>query len=255
VWNLLANAVKFTGRGGRVDVQIRRAGPAADIIISDNGQGISSEFLPFAFDRFRQADSSPSRRHGGLGLGLALVRQIVELHGGTASVHSDGSDRGSTFTVHLPVSEGSRPAPRLTDTPDTVTLKGVAVLVVDDNDDSRELLRTAIREYGARVHAVQSTDEALRVMEEGRFKPDVLVSDIGLPGIDGFELIRRIRAQGTTRALPAIAVTAYADPEDRIRALIAGYQTHLPKPVDLAVLAAAIAGLVPAKPRPCPQPA
>jgi CheY-like chemotaxis protein len=255
VWNLLSNAVKFTDTGGAIDVHICRSSDGADVVVRDSGQGIHAEFLPFVFDRFRQADSSPSRRHGGLGLGLALVRQIVELHGGTATAASHGQGRGSTFTIHLPAAAtGARLAPRLVADAGEVTLAGVGVLVVDDNADSRELLSTALRDYGAQVEAVESTSAAMTLLHEAPVRPEILVSDIGMPGSDGFELIRRLRADPATKDLPAIAVTAYANPEDRIRALVAGYQTHIPKPVDLNVLAVAVAALVPRRPRPTTQP-
>jgi signal transduction histidine kinase/ActR/RegA family two-component response regulator len=245
VWNLMSNAVKFTPRRGRIDVRVARDDSGVAIEVRDSGEGISREFLPYVFDRFRQADASASRRHGGLGLGLALVRQIVELHGGTVAVESPGRDRGATFTLHLPTTTASaRPArPQPASEP---SLKGRTVLLVDDNADGSELLATALRGYGARVQAVTSADEALRVLARPTNPPDVLVSDVGMPGTDGYELIRRVRQSKSpaSRSLPAIAVTAYANPEDRVRALSAGYQTHLPKPVDPRAVASAIARLL-----------
>jgi len=197
------------------------------------------------FDRFRQADASASRRHGGLGLGLALVRQIVELHGGSVAAESGGSNRGARFRVRLPIGAGGVLRPRVS-TDEPVTLHGVNVLVVDDNDDGRELLVAALREYGADVRAVKSADEALQALMAASFEPDVLVSDVGMPDLDGYDLVRRLRQiEGAHREMPAIAVTAYANPEDRIRAFVAGFQSHLPKPVDTAVLAATIASLTP----------
>ena len=243
VWNLMSNAVKFTEPGGRVDVQITEAGGIVELTVRDTGQGIARDFLPYLFDRFRQADASASRRHGGLGLGLALVRQIVELHGGSVTASSSGVKRGSALTVRLPLasSQMTMPAPSV----EPVTLKGIHVLIVDDNADGREMLQTALRDYGAIVHVAASSSEALDLLNHD-LAPDVLISDIGMPEADGYEFIRRVRTAGkaTTRLLPAIAVTAYANPEDRIRATVAGYQAHLSKPVDAALVAASIASLV-----------
>lgn len=243
VWNLMANAVKFTDSGGRVDAQISNSAGSAELTIRDTGQGIARDFLPYLFDRFRQADASASRRHGGLGLGLALVRQIVELHGGSVSASSAGESRGSTFVVRLPIAAGTVVVQLPTAEP--VTLKGIHVLIVDDNADGREMLMTALREYGAAVRGAASSVEALAALDkDGTI--DVVISDIGMPDTDGYEFIRRVRTAGDarTRLLPAIAVTAYANPEDRIRATVAGYQAHLAKPVDSALVAASIAALV-----------
>ena len=243
VWNLLSNAIKFTEPGGRVDVQIESVNGNAELTVRDTGQGIARDFLPYLFDRFRQADASASRRHGGLGLGLALVRQIVELHGGTVTASSAGVSRGSAFTVRLPIASTqlTTPPPAV----EVVTLKGIHVLIVDDNADGREMLQTALRDYGATVHVAASTEEAMNLLDS-KLAPDVLISDIGMPDADGYEFIRRVRTapSSATRLLPAIAVTAYANPEDRIRATVAGYQAHLAKPVDSALVAASIASLV-----------
>jgi signal transduction histidine kinase/CheY-like chemotaxis protein len=245
VWNLLSNAVKFTEPGGRVTVVIRRDGDEIEIAVADNGEGITREFLPYVFDRFRQADSSTSRRHGGLGLGLALVRQIVELHGGRVTVQSDGARRGSSFSVRLPAASGSADVPMPADEA-PVTLEGVAVLIVDDNEESRELLAVALEQYGARVRVAQSVEAALKSVRGGEGPPDVLISDVAMPFVDGYELVRRLRTmEHPYRDMPAIAVTAYANADDRIRALVAGFQRHLPKPVDHGVLAATVASLVP----------
>jgi len=250
VWNLMANAVKFTETGGTIRLELARVGPNVRLSVRDTGQGISPDFLPYVFDRFRQADASASRRHGGLGLGLALVRQIVELHGGAVGVDSRGVKQGSTFWVTLPAVSGIGAQQRLPAeaSAEPVTLNGVAILIVDDETDARELLVAMLEEYGARVRAVDSADAALRILgaDGDGFAPDVLVSDIGMPGTDGFALVREIRKSPSEqiRKLPAIAVTAYANPEDRVRALVAGYQNHVPKPVDANVLAAAIAKLV-----------
>jgi PAS domain S-box-containing protein len=252
VWNLLSNAVKFTEPGGRVDAQVSSSGAFVDLTVRDTGQGIARDFLPYLFDRFRQADASASRRHGGLGLGLALVRQIAELHGGSVSAVSAGPSLGSTFVVRIPRASGQMEPPVAPTEP--VTLKGIHILIVDDNADGREMLRTALRDYGATVRVAASSAEALVILEE-KPAPDVVISDIGMPDSDGYEFIRRVRtsANAATRLLPAIAVTAYANPEDRIRATVAGYQAHLAKPVDAALVASSIAALV-SKPRPVPKP-
>ena len=248
IWNLLSNAVKFTEPDGRIEVEIATSGDSVLLRVRDSGVGITSDFLPFVFDRFRQADASASRRHGGLGLGLALVRQIVELHGGTVAVESLGHEKGTTFTIKLPAASAPSKGTELREssarTP--VTLKGVSVLLVDDNADGRELLTTALREYGARVKAVASATAALDALADENFMPDVLVSDVGMPGLNGYDLIRQLRSSTSPRwrQLPALAVTAYANPEDRIRALVAGYQAHLPKPIDPAVVATSISTLV-----------
>ena len=251
IWNLMSNAIKFTDPGGRVDVRVSVVGSTVEMMVRDTGEGISRDFLPYLFDRFRQADSSASRRHGGLGLGLALVRQIIELHGGSVLAESAGAGRGATFFLRIPLAgEGSQSVRHDTRDAGPVTLKGVSVLVVDDNDDGREMLSTVLREYGAKVKSVATSREAFELLQDSRFKPDVLISDIGMPDTDGYEFIRRLRTSPdkTTRQIPAIAVTAYANPEDRIRAVVAGFQAHLPKPVDPALVAASVAGLVRLKP-------
>ena len=247
IWNLLSNAVKFTDAGGQIKLEIGRVGPNVRLSVRDTGQGISPDFLPYVFDRFRQADASASRRHGGLGLGLALVRQIVELHGGTVGADSRGVQQGATFWVTLPaVRHLGVSAPTAEAAADPVTLIGVKVLIVEDETDARELLVAILEEYGARVRAVESAAAALGILDGDGFMPDVLVSDVGMAGTDGLALVRELRSRpsGRNRTLPAIAVTAYANPEDRVRALVAGYQNHVPKPVDANVLAAAIAKLV-----------
>lgn len=246
VWNVMSNGLKFTPTDGTVDVSLKRSGSMVEIIVADTGQGISGEFLPYVFDRFRQADSSASRRHGGLGLGLALTRQIVELHGGSIDVQSAGADKGSTFTIRLPVADrlnqtATVPAAEL----DDKSLAGIMVLLVDDSDDGREMLEVALRGYGATVLAVDSAESAVQALLPGRLAPDVLVSDVGMPGRDGYELIRRVRSlAGAPGRIPAIAVTAYADPEDRIHALAAGFQMHLSKPVEPSRVAESVRTLV-----------
>jgi PAS domain S-box-containing protein len=247
VWNLLSNAVKFTGPGGRIDVRLSRTDTGVELSVRDSGEGIERDFLPFIFDRFRQADASASRRHGGLGLGLALVRQIVELHGGTVSANSGGKGLGTTITVRIPETDLAVHTPRRAgETGSSLRLNGIVVLLVDDNEDGRDMLAAALRGYGAAVESVGTADEALHRLADRQFMPHILVSDIGMPGVDGYEFIRRVRSSAVAerRALPAIAVTAYANPEDRIRALAAGYQLHVAKPIDAAGVAAAIASLI-----------
>lgn len=255
VWNLLANAVKFTPKGGRVDVQLERIDSGVvQIRVSDNGGGITAEFLPYVFERFRQADSSTTRSHGGLGLGLAIVRQLVELHGGTVSVESPGIGQGAKFIVNLPmkvvaVEKSSTPKPLAPAADAKVTnnslpiLEGVRVLVVDDEADTRHLLKTILGQYGAQVMAVASTFEALIALQQ--FHPNILVSDIGMPEQDGYALIRQLRSleQEQGGRIPAVALTAYATAEDRTQALLAGFQLHVPKPVNPAELAAVVANL------------
>jgi PAS domain S-box-containing protein len=255
VWNLIANAVKFTSKGGRVQARLERVASHVEIVVSDTGQGISTEFLPYVFDRFRQADATTTRRYGGLGLGLAIVRHLAEMHGGTVRADSPGEGMGATFTVNLPLiaalaesrdperahptsggSVLSVPSPRL---------DGVSVLVVDDEPDTREMLKVMIEQFGAEVRASASSDHALQLLRGWR--PDVIVSDIEMPDEDGYELIRKVRqaeVKNGFRQVPAVALTAYARVEDRLRALSAGYQMHIAKPAEPAELAVVIASLV-----------
>ena len=234
VWNLLTNAVKFTGRGGEVTVTALRRGDHVEIAVADNGIGIREEFLPFVFDRFRQQDSSTTRVHSGLGLGLAIVRHLVEAHGGTVEASSAGDGAGATFRVALPVPESS-PAPGAEDAAaparDPSALAALRVLVVEDDADSRDLYRVILESRGASVAAVATTAAAWRALVTA--PTDVLVCDIGLPGEDGYSLVRRLRSDTAAgvRAIPAVALTAYAAPEDADRARAAGFQVHLPKPV------------------------
>jgi CheY-like chemotaxis protein len=240
VWNLLSNAVKFTPVDGWVKVELVRERSSAVIRVSDNGQGIGADLLPHVFERFRQGDSSSTRQHGGLGLGLAIARHLVELHGGTVEAHSAGADQGATFTVSLPVL-ALRPGPAKVERPRTPqpwqapgrsALTGLRVLVVDDEADAREMLTLVLARTGAEVTAVGSVREALDAMEEWR--PNVLVSDVGMPGEDGYALIQRVRGLSPDRGglVPAVALTAYARAEDRTRILASGFQMHVPKPVD-----------------------
>ena len=260
MWNLLSNAIKFTPKGGRVDVRVRVANGDAEISVGDTGAGISPEFLPHVFDRFRQADSTSTRSHGGLGLGLAIVRHLVDLHGGTVHAESAGTGRGATFVVSLPLRElreepaaatvalarPRAPAPGVGLEP-AFDLRGLRVLL--------EAIATVLGVAGAEVRSAGSTAAALEVL--ATWRPDVLVSDIGLPGEDGYTLLRRVRAleeEGGAR-LPAVALTAYAQAEDRIRALTAGFQVHVTKPVEPRAFLEVLAGLRAAYPRPAGTPA
>src|SRR5689334_9136355 len=246
VWNLLANAIKFTPKGGDVQVRLERNDSHALITVSDSGQGIASELLPHVFERFRQADSSNTRSNGGLGLGLSIVRQLVELHRGTVTAESSGENEGTTFRVMLPL-------PSLPEVPNTAektdpknkqrspttaqhSLNGLRVLVVDDEQDTRELVAAVLTTHGAEVVPVGSAIEALAQMERQRF--DLLISDIGMPEMNGYELISRIRQLGEEHGgrTPAMALTAYAGVDDRKRALAAGYERHIPKPFVAAEL-------------------
>jgi len=248
VWNLASNAVKFTPKAGRVEVRLNRVDSQVQLSVRDNGKGISADFLPYVFDRFRQADSTSTRKYGGLGLGLAIVRHLVELHGGTVHAESSGPDQGATFTVRLPLMEErteparSRPAAEGGHA-GGVRLDGVKVLVVDDELDMRDFLSVSLRQYGADVTAIASVGEAVEALE--RERPDVLVSDIGMPGEDGYALIRKIRALGPERGgqVPAAALTGFAHGEDTSRVLSAGYQVHLPKPVEPSQLAQVVGTL------------
>ncbi|HKP87671.1 MAG TPA: ATP-binding protein, partial [Blastocatellia bacterium] len=259
VWNLLTNAIKFTSKGGHVQTQLQRIDSYFEITVSDTGPGIDEDFLPYVFDRFRQADSTAARKHGGLGLGLAIVRHLVELHGGTVKVDNRAEGHGAVFTVVLPVMvvrKGTGPSAMdseraYSSVSETAlvysppALDGLRVMVVDDEADARELLAGMLSQYGAEVKTCSSAGEALEMLE--RYKPDVLVSDIGMPGEDGYALIKKVRALESERSgrIPAVALTAYARAEDRIRALTAGYNMHVPKPVEpteLAIVIASVSG-------------
>ena len=247
-WNLLANAIKFTPSGGRVEVNVGRDDSYFRIELKDTGQGISPSFLSQMFDRFRQADSTTTRSHGGLGIGLALVRHIVELHGGEVSAESPGLNQGSTFRVRLPVVAPPALAEKLTveveEEEFVADLTGSKILLVDDEMDAREVLFETLSAAGALVECAASMHEALSVLD--RWMPDALISDIAMPGGDGFELIQAIRSSTleSRSGLKAIAVTAYARQEDRSRALAAGFQRYLAKPVEPAQLIRAVAELV-----------
>jgi PAS domain S-box-containing protein len=250
VWNLLSNAIKFTPRGGKVQVVLERVNSHIEVSVADTGIGIAAEFLPYVFERFRQADATTTRKFGGLGLGLSIVKHLVELHGGTVRLQSAGEGLGTTFTVRLPLavvrrSVGEEPrrhprAPREASQDYRVAdLSGLRVLVVDDEPDARELLRQVLADCGAEVIAAAGAAEALALLT--RERPQLLVSDIGMPEADGYELLKRVRALG--ERLPAIALTAFARSEDRTRALRAGFLVHVAKPVEPSELVATVAAV------------
>jgi signal transduction histidine kinase/ActR/RegA family two-component response regulator len=246
VWNLASNAVKFTARGGRVDVTVDERKETIQIAVSDTGVGIDPAFLPYVFDRFRQGDSSTTRAQGGLGLGLAIVRHLVDLHGGSVSADSAGRNQGTRFVVTLPARQPRVVAavPPMPITPGLPTLRGVRVLVVDDDADARELLQLVLESADAEVWAVDAATKALDALAS--FRPHVVIADIAMPGLDGYDLLRRIRDMDPTRsALPVIAVTAYASDDDSRRALAAGFARHIGKPVDHDVLIKNVAEVVP----------
>jgi PAS domain S-box-containing protein len=255
VWNLLSNAVKFTPKGGRVQVVLEKVNSHVEIAVSDTGEGISPDFLPHVFERFQQADQKMDRMHAGLGLGLAIVRHIVELHGGTVHAESPGAGQGAVFTVKLPLiviartaGEAQRRHPgapgEAAEERAYPSLDGVRVLLVDDDPDSNEVVRTLLASCGAEVEVAASTAQALQTLEG--FRPDVLVSDIGMPAQDGYALIRSVRGRdgGRLGRLPAVALTAYTSVEDRVRLFSAGFQAHLTKPFDPAELVAVVASVV-----------
>ncbi len=254
VWNLLSNAIKFTPKDGKVQIVVERVNSHIEISVADTGVGIKPEFIPHLFERFRQGDASTTRKYGGLGLGLSIVKSLVELHGGTVWVRSAGVDQGTTVTVQLPVTvvhrtptAGERQHPRASDTSPgpfiAEELAGLTVLVVDDHVDARDLVRRVLEDCHAEVFTAGTAEEALALVEA--HKPDVLVSDIGMPDADGFELLRRVRALGPKRGgkVPAIALTAFARSEDRTRALRAGFLVHVSKPVDPSELVATVASV------------
>jgi PAS domain S-box-containing protein len=250
IWNLLSNAVKFTDAGGSISIRLRAEGGNLRLMITDTGQGIDSDFLPHVFERFKQADPSAARRHGGLGLGLALVRELVELHGGTVQAESEGRGHGSTFTVQLPArveaeaeEQGALPMPG-----PSADLEGLRVLVVEDEPDAREIVVHSVADVGATVTAVASASEALAWLRQqsGATLPHVIVADIGMPGSDGFTFLHELRKLPRERggAVPAIAVTAYATSEDRRKVLQAGFEAHVAKPFAPVTLASAIARVI-----------
>lgn len=249
IWNLLTNAVKFTAVDGQVAIQLGRVGSQAQIQVSDTGKGIHLEFLPYVFEYFRQEDSKTTRKFGGLGLGLAIVRHLVELHGGTVHVDSPGEDKGATFTVRLPLLkaetlEREQPISSFSLTLQSSVLTNLRVLLVDDDIDTRDFITFLLEQHQAIVTSVASAYEALRAYEQATF--DLLISDIGMPGMDGYMLIQQIRSQAprSGKPLPAIALTAYAGEYDQQQALRAGFQRHIAKPVEPETLVSAIVGLV-----------
>jgi CheY-like chemotaxis protein len=252
VWNLLSNAVKFTPKGGQVTVRLKREYSSVVIVVSDTGEGIGVEFLPYIFDRFRQAESTTKRQHNGLGLGLAIVRHLVEAHGGTISASSEGRGKGATFTVTFPLlavhrngTDGEHAFYRAgsATTAPAAILEGMRVLVIDDEEDARELLTIALTQSGAEVRTAATVRAALEILEH--WKPNVMVSDIGMPGQDGYDFIRTVRALELERGgtIPALALTGYASAEDAARARLAGYETHMAKPVAPSDLVVAVASL------------
>jgi CheY-like chemotaxis protein/anti-sigma regulatory factor (Ser/Thr protein kinase) len=252
VWNLVSNAVKFTPKGGRIHVSLERVNSHVEIAVSDTGQGVSPEFLPHLFERFQQAETGTNRTHGGLGLGLAIVRHIVELHGGTVFAESPGEGKGTTFTVRLPrmifartAGESDRRHPTAGSLPDLgafSSLSELRVLVVDDEPDSNEVVSTVLSSCGAEVRVAGSAAEALEELRQ--WTPDVIVSDIGMPGEDGYAFIAKVRAQpGETAHIPAIALTAYATTADRIRIFSSGFKAHIIKPIDPGELTAVVASM------------
>jgi PAS domain S-box-containing protein len=250
VWNLVSNAIKFTPRGGVVSVRLRRDGASAELVVADTGKGIPPEFLPHVFDRFRQGDASTTRTQGGLGLGLAIVRHLTELHGGSVEASSDGDGCGATFTIRLPLDDERVESPRAGASGDggiqaerDGQLVGVRVLVIDDEPDARELFRVILAQSGADVRTASSARSALMILDE--WLPEVVVCDIAMPVVDGYAFIAQLRARpdGAGAEIPAAALTAYARMEDRERALAAGYQMHIVKPVDPRELTRAVASL------------
>jgi len=252
IWNLLANAVKFTPRGGKIEVLLQRVDSHLETTVRDTGIGIDAQFLPQVFDRFRQADASTTRSHGGLGLGLSIVKQLVELHGGSVQAMSEGLGQGASFVVSLPLTalhhraEHENPTAPGALTPGPameLNLEGVTILVVDDEPDARALIEQLLRECGAQVHSAASADEALARLEA--LRPDLLLSDIGMPDCDGYQFIQRVRQLPAEHGgkTPAIALTAFARSEDRTRAMLAGYQVHISKPVEPHELLATVASL------------
>ena len=253
LWNLLANAVKFTNRGGKVQVRLERVNSHLEVAVSDTGIGIAPEFLPHVFERFRQADSGIARERGGLGLGLSIARQLTELHGGTIDVSSGGLNQGATFRLKIPlmiIHPVRDDVPRVHPRSDAgaqrravADLRGVSVLAVDDEPDALALVSEVLQAAGARLTTAASAAEALNILDAD--VPDVVVADLGMPHVDGFQFIDRVRRHHNSRVrdVPAAALTAYARSEDRVKALRAGFQMHLAKPIDPAELVTTIAAL------------
>lgn len=253
IWNLLSNAIKFTPKGGQVEVYLERINSYTQIKVSDTGNGISPDFLPYIFERFRQFDSSTTRNYGGLGLGLAIARHLVELHGGTIQAHSEGEGKGTTFIVQLPIKAALTQASTTELKSITIEteiqlsndllLEGLQILVVDDEADARQLLTTILEQSGATVTTAASVREAIEAIYQ--HKPDVLVSDIGMPSEDGYQLIKKVRNLEPLLGgnIPAVALTAYARSDERTKALLAGFQIHIPKQVESNELIAVVASV------------
>jgi signal transduction histidine kinase/ActR/RegA family two-component response regulator len=252
VWNILSNAAKFTPNGGRVEISVSQNTTHVVIQVKDSGPGIDPAFLPYMFERFRQADGSTTRTHGGLGLGLAIVRHLVELHGGTIAVENRDDVSGAIFTIRLPLPSGDLRPEALTGAgslresqPEETSLEGLQILIVDDEQDTLDLINVELTQHGAKITAAASAEDALKALEQKEF--DLLISDIGMPRMDGYDLIRQVREQeaGKDKRIPAVALTAYARIQDRMRAIRAGYSTHIAKPVDaneLVMIVASLAG-------------
>ena len=238
VWNVLSNAAKFTPNGGKVEISVSQTAAHVQIQVKDTGPGIDSSFLPHVFERFRQADGSTTRTHGGLGLGLAIVRHLIELHGGTIAVENSEHQTGAIFTIRLPLPSGELRSEAiwqvrfaLDGSQEHPSLEGLRILVVDDETDTLDLIGMELAQHGAKITSVASAEEALETLAREQIRS--LISDIGMPKIDGYELIRRIRQQedGQGHKLPAVALTAYAQVQDRMQAIMAGFSTHVVKPV------------------------
>jgi signal transduction histidine kinase/ActR/RegA family two-component response regulator len=251
VWNVLSNAAKFTPTGGSIEISVGQTGTHVLITVKDNGPGIDPSFLPHVFERFRQGDGSTTRTHGGLGLGLAIVRHLVELHGGTIGVENREDGQGAVFTIRLPLPSGELRSEMLPGAASQLresagerpNLDGINILIVDDETDALDLITVELAQHGAQVTAVTNAEDALKALAEKNF--EVLISDIGMPKTDGYELMRQIRQQenGTGKRIPAVALTAYARVQDRMQAILAGFSTHIAKPVDANELVTVVASL------------
>jgi len=251
VWNVLSNAAKFTPNGGSVEISVNQTETHVLVQVMDTGPGIDPDFLPHVFERFRQGDGSTTRTQGGLGLGLAIVRHLVELHGGTIAVENRKDDMGAIFTIRLPLPSGGLRYETLANAdaafretqPEQPNLDGLHILIVDDETDALDLITVELAQHGAEVKGVTTAEEALKALEQNKF--DLLISDIGMPKMDGYELIRRIRKQEANkdRGIPAVALTAYARVQDRMQAIMAGFSTHVAKPVEANELVTVVASL------------
>ena len=244
MWNLLANALKFTSKNGHIHVSLKRVDSAAVLQVSDSGEGIDPDFLPYVFDRFRQADASRSRRHGGLGVGLTIVKYLVELHGGTVSVESAGLGKGCTFSLSLPIpAVNTKMLSPARHPKDKTGLRGVRILLVEDEADTREMLAQALAQHGAKPLQADSARQAFHVIQKEKI--DLIISDIGMPDVDGYTFMRKVRSmKSAMNKVPAIALTAYAGEEDRNRAGDAGFNSHIAKPVTLSELMNVISRLI-----------